>query len=113
MNELTTPPPTRSKIDYRYHLPQTQPADQDASFIRVFLMRQIIVTVRGQRAWRDSVIGEGTLRQLPPYPSQSKSPKNRTIDWEGEVRCNDDVKAGGFNVGNLLLKVNHPWLFMP
>lgn len=107
MKELTTTPPTHSISDYRY-VPHLSPDDQNAPFIRVFLMRQIIITVRGQRTSQDSVIGEGRLRQLPPYPSQRKGPKNRTIDWEGDVRCKDDVKAGGFNVGNLIIKVSDP-----
>ena len=103
MEELIAPPPLHSTSIYDYALP---PIDQDASFIRVFLMRRTVVTVRGQCAWRDSVIGEGTLRQLPPYPSQCKSQNIRIIDWEGEVRCGADVKTGGFNAGHLLLQVN-------
>ena len=70
-------------------------------------MRQIVVTVRGQSESRDSVIGEGTLRQLPPYPLQCTNP---TIDWEGEVRCDANVKVAGFNAGHLLLKVNNHYL---
>ena len=34
--------------------------------VRVFLLRQIIVEVRGQRAWRTSVLGEGKLTPSPP-----------------------------------------------
>jgi hypothetical protein len=30
---------------------------------------------------------------------------NQTLDWEGQVRCDEDVQAGGFNVGNLTVKV--------
>jgi hypothetical protein len=28
-----------------------------------------------------------------------------TLDWEGEVRCNDDVVVGSFNIGRLVVKV--------
>jgi len=75
-------------------------------FIRVFLLRQITVSVFGQRAWRDCVIGEGKLRLLPPLPPDLYpcSEDCQTADWEGEVRCDEDIQTGGFNVGNFSVK---------
>lgn len=77
-------------------------------FIRVFLLRQIMVSVFGQRAWRTCVIGEGNLRPLPPLSPNvhSQSEDFQTVDWDGEVRCDEDVQVGGFNVGNLTVKVS-------
>lgn len=80
-----------------------QQSAKEFSYIRVFLLRQIIVTIHEQRAWRNFPIGEGTLRQLPPICSQSGS--FQTLDWDGEVRCNNLAQTGGFNVGSLLIKV--------
>jgi hypothetical protein len=28
-----------------------------------------------------------------------------SLDWEGEVRCKEDVTVGGFSVGKLVVKV--------
>lgn len=36
--------------------------------IRVFILRQITVEVRGQKAWRTCVLGEGVLEPCPPGP---------------------------------------------
>ena len=36
--------------------------------IRVFLLRQITVEVRGQKAWRTCVLGEGKISPSPPGP---------------------------------------------
>ena len=83
-------------------------AVKDKPFIRVFLLRQIIVSVFGQRAWRTCVIGEGNLRALPPLPPDLNPllEDRHTVDWEGEVRCDEGVQAGGFNVGDLTVKVS-------
>ncbi|KAH8114445.1 hypothetical protein DFH11DRAFT_216694 [Phellopilus nigrolimitatus] len=138
--------------------------------IRVFLLRQIIVEVRGQRAWRTCVLGEGKLTPSPPghsppraypypRPEQSHSsffhppgtniasrpscsPRHslvmqrtssicsarghgaydfgyksgacadpdadpiQTLDWDGTVRVENpaEIQAGGFTVGNLVVK---------
>jgi hypothetical protein len=93
--------------DSRYSRDHCLPA-KDKHFIRVFLLRQIIVSIFGQRAWRTCVIGEGSLRSLPPFPSDldPQSEDRQTVDWDGEVRCDEGVQAGGFNVGNLTVKVS-------
>ena len=43
--------------------------------IRVFLLRQITVEVRGQKAWRTCVLGEGVLTPCPPGPSPGHDPR--------------------------------------
>jgi hypothetical protein len=86
-----------------------------APVVRVFLYRQIIVEVRGQRVWRYCVLGEGKLRAVPP----SESPDDAgfaTLDWEGEVSCTDNEKVGGvggFNAGKLVVKVCVPAVYNP
>jgi hypothetical protein len=94
-------------IDHRYPI-NLSPPDKNKPFIRVFLLRQIIVSVYGQKAWRNCVIGEGTLRQLPPLPSNifSEIKGCETLNWEGEVRCAESIRTGGFNVGILTIKVS-------
>jgi len=78
--------------------------------IRVYLLRQIAVTVKGSSAWRNKVIGEGTIWPMPPEhtsccSSETSGCREDHVDWEGEVRCNDDITAGSFDVANVNVKV--------
>jgi hypothetical protein len=79
--------------------------------IRVFLYRQVRAEIDGQRAWRTIVLGEGKLCALAPTASflsssTSLDDKIETLEWEGEVRCDEvEVEVGGFCVGKLVVKV--------
>ena len=98
LNALIIGPPAASSSTKASRSDSTT-KDKGHGFIRVFLLRQIIVCVHGQRAWRTCTIGEGALRLLPSNDEQ-------TMDWEGEVKCEEgSVDAGGFNTGNLVVKV--------
>lgn len=79
--------------------------------IRVYLLRQVSVVVRGGRAYRNTIIGEGKLRPLPPNlttspPISDTDSREENLDWEGEVRCEELVAFGGFNAGNVVVKVS-------
>ena len=82
--------------------------------VRVFLLRQVTVKVNFQKAWRSTVIGEGTLTPVLRDLSDSDESLDgheadaeplETLDWEGEVRCNEDVTVGGFCSGDMIVKV--------
>jgi hypothetical protein len=80
---------------------------QYAAVIRVFLARQIYVEVNGRQSWRTITVGEGTLRPIPPvesYNPDADSPEI-SVDWEGEVRCKEDVTCASFNINRLVVKV--------
>jgi hypothetical protein len=71
--------------------------------VRVYLMRQIAVVLKGIPSIRKFAIGEGTLRSLPPgapmaplLRSQPLDAGLSTLDYEGEVRANSDVTVGQF-----------------
>ncbi|KAI9465384.1 hypothetical protein BJY52DRAFT_1243651 [Lactarius psammicola] len=72
--------------------------------VRVYLMRQVTVVLKGQHSIRKCTIGEGTLRSLPPgapmapplLRSQPLDAGLSTLDYEGEVRANSDVTVGQF-----------------
>lgn len=101
--------PPRLRNPYARSVFGTVPrASLDASqpSVRVFILRQVTAKVNYQKAWRSTVIGEGTL-----WPMQ----QNRTLgagmddslealDWEGEVRCNSDVTTGSFVAGDFVVK---------
>ncbi|KDQ62637.1 hypothetical protein JAAARDRAFT_189931 [Jaapia argillacea MUCL 33604] len=74
--------------------------------VRVFLYRQITAEVRKKKARKICVIGEGELRPLPPEES-AQSPchlADESLDWEGEVKCDESVTIGGFKIGPLVVE---------
>jgi hypothetical protein len=80
--------------------------------VRVYLMRQVTVVLKGIHSIRKSTIGEGTLRSLPPgapmaplLRSQSLAVGLSTLDYEGEVRANSDVTVGQFILNRLQVRV--------
>lgn len=79
--------------------------------VRVYLMRQVTVILKGIHSIRKSTIGEGTLRSLPPgapmaplLRSQSLGVGLSTLDYEGEVRANSDVTVGQFVMNRLQVR---------
>ncbi|KAI0784756.1 hypothetical protein C8Q75DRAFT_699464, partial [Abortiporus biennis] len=74
--------------------------------VRVYLLRQISARVHGQRAWRNTVLGEGKIWPVQPHPPDlcSSSDAEQALDWEGEVKCGGEVVTGGFNTGQMVVK---------
>jgi len=77
---------------------------QSSAIIRVFLARQVFVEINGRQSWRNIPVGEGKLRPIPPVASDNCDADEISVDWEGEVRCKDDVSCGSFNVAHLVVK---------
>lgn len=71
--------------------------------IRVFLTRQIYVEIFGRESWRSLTIGEGIVRSLPPM-GLDELPGETAVDWEGTVRCDDDITCGSFSISHLTVK---------
>jgi len=90
--------------------------------VRVYLLRQVIMAVKGQMATRQFSIGEGHLRSLPPgaslpppLRSQLSDDGLSTLDYEGEVHPNSDVMVGQFGMIRLQIRVSllgrcMPWV---
>jgi hypothetical protein len=78
--------------------------------MRVYLLRRIAIEVRGQRAWRDCILGEGGMRPVPPSatPDPPGHDSLEMLDWQGQVRCTEGVDAGSFHAGRVIVKV---WVF--
>lgn len=79
--------------------------------VRVYLMRQVTVVLKGLHSIRKSTIGEGTLRSLPPgapmaplLRSQPLDVGLSTLDYEGEVRANSDVTVGHFALSRVQVR---------
>jgi len=77
--------------------------------VHVQILRQVTLEIRGQKSWRNFVLGEGTLTAVPPPPATSSLPPSHTddvhLDWTGDVLCDESVTVGGFIVGNAQVKV--------
>jgi hypothetical protein len=82
------------------------------SSIHVILLRQVFAMIRGANSYSDLILGEGTIWPIPPdltscgatITSLSSQSSEGNIDWDGEVRCRDDVTVGGFHAANVRVK---------
>lgn len=78
--------------------------------IRISITRQVVVELRGMKAWRNVVIGEGTLSSVPPNmacyrPVDSDNEcAEEHLDWEGTLKIDPSVTHGGFTAANLAVK---------
>ncbi|THH16239.1 hypothetical protein EW146_g4359 [Bondarzewia mesenterica] len=105
--EFLRPKPPTPSILYlfrnNFH-PSSQPV------VRVFILRQIEAVVGAHHAFHTHVLGEGTLRAIPPGISVGVTQSGQaedgyeTLNWEGEVKCRKDVLNGGFSLGRLIVK---------
>lgn len=80
-----------------------------APTVRVFMLRQVAAKVNKQKAWRNLVIGEATLRpvlQPPAWSAGEPDPDEfLSLDYEGELKCNEDVSVASFAAGDVAVKV--------
>jgi len=75
-------------------------------------MRQVAADVGGQKGYKNITLGEGTLSPRPPpivtssIPTFEGQSEEDSLDWEGEVRCDEDVTRGtpGFITRDLMVK---------
>ncbi|KAJ3748901.1 hypothetical protein DFH05DRAFT_1390681 [Lentinula detonsa] len=75
--------------------------------VRVFITRQTMVEVNTRKCWRTVTLMEGTVRAVAPPVDAATSMEEEDVyvDWEGEVRVeNDKVQYGGFNIGTIMIK---------
>ncbi|KAH9042012.1 hypothetical protein EDB85DRAFT_1857378 [Lactarius pseudohatsudake] len=78
--------------------------------VRVYLMRQVSVVLKGVHSMRKTPIGEGTLRSLPPgapmplLRSQPLDAGLSTLDYEGEVRADSGVTVGQFVLNRVQIR---------
>ncbi|KAJ7108749.1 hypothetical protein C8R44DRAFT_296627 [Mycena epipterygia] len=83
----------------------THPLQSAGDFpIQVYILRRITMRVSDRNARRSIVLGEGTLRPLPPPFHEGASLDAQTLNWEGEVRCADSATVGSFNAGLVAVK---------
>ncbi|KAI0688375.1 hypothetical protein BC835DRAFT_1284717 [Cytidiella melzeri] len=96
------------------HRPTSETRQRPRSpVVRVYLLRDIVVKVKGVSANKHVVLGEGTLSPVEyppawsPYCSSNATQDTEemyALDWEGELSCNDDVTVPSFVSGDLQVR---------
>ncbi|KAF9464125.1 hypothetical protein BDZ94DRAFT_1257065 [Collybia nuda] len=82
----------------------TDCSDEELS-IKVCLLRQVSVETRGQKAWRNTILSEGEINEVPPVVSPPCESGGMThLDWEGELSPVKDLRVGGFQAGHVAVK---------
>ncbi|KAF5382467.1 hypothetical protein D9615_002730 [Tricholomella constricta] len=73
--------------------------------IRVYILRQYSIETRGQKAWKNTTIGEGEIWEVPPAICDTQGATRAVhLDWEGELKVQSSVTVGGFLAGNVCVK---------
>jgi hypothetical protein len=68
-------------------------------------MRQLIIETGGRKTSQTTVLAEGQLQEVPPAHTSCESRDEIHLDWEGQVKCADNISVGGFVAGNIVVKV--------
>ncbi|KXN85328.1 hypothetical protein AN958_11428 [Leucoagaricus sp. SymC.cos] len=99
-------PPSSQFLQPRQTQDKKQKAMRRGVAMRVYIAREIMVAIRGKKVYRTVAIGSGTVKAIPPTDLGriSVPPEDVCLEWEGEVKCWDQVTCGGFNVGCLNVK---------
>jgi hypothetical protein len=73
--------------------------------VKVCLMRQLIIETGWRKTSETTILAEGQLHEVPPSPTSCEFRDEIHLDWEGEVKCADNISVGGFAAGNVTVKV--------
>ncbi|KAH9480603.1 hypothetical protein JR316_0007203 [Psilocybe cubensis] len=79
---------------------------EEKPLLKVSLLRQVSVTMKGLKSFKNSIIGEGSIRAIPPDLTACPMGTCREghVDWEGELRCSEDIVTGGFDATSVHVK---------
>ncbi|KAJ3570108.1 hypothetical protein NP233_g4618 [Leucocoprinus birnbaumii] len=118
---LPSPPlsPTISRVPSAQQLSSAEPPtplwsdDATRPTLRVFLLRQITIETRsGKKSWRNQVLGEAKLVNVPPLLATScyspygvaEPQEEDHLDWEGELQINNRYNVGGWQAAGVHVK---------
>ena len=90
-------------------IPQIHASKEPQPCVRVMLTRQVLVVRNGDKVWRNSIIGEGTVYPLPPplIRDACLGTREESLDWKGQIRCNEDAAVGTFVTSMVQVQVCH------
>ncbi|KAG2344490.1 hypothetical protein BDR05DRAFT_882239 [Suillus weaverae] len=79
--------------------------------IRVYLLRQVVSKVFEEQKSSNRILGEGKLTYSTPLPENHHSYRNvplgegiDSLDWDGELRCTEDVTVASFATNPLSVR---------
>ncbi|KAJ7436735.1 hypothetical protein FB451DRAFT_1306843 [Mycena latifolia] len=72
--------------------------------VQVCIIRRITMRVGDKSARRSIVLGQGTLRPLPPAFRAGANNEAEALNWEGETCCTDPGTVGTFEGGLFTVK---------
>ncbi|KAJ7747962.1 hypothetical protein DFH07DRAFT_830687 [Mycena maculata] len=85
------------------HMHQFFMRNPAAPHIRVYILREMEIYTGHRMAKKRRILGEGTLRFMPG--SVDDTAPCRTLNWEGEARCQDPLSVvGTFDCGSIVVK---------
>ncbi|PPQ92850.1 hypothetical protein CVT25_004338 [Psilocybe cyanescens] len=89
-----------------YNTVASKKSPADKPLLKVSLLRQVSVTMKGLKSFKNTIIGEGSIWPIPPDLSACTLGTCREghVDWEGELRCSEDITAGGFDASSVHVK---------
>ncbi|KAF5316906.1 hypothetical protein D9611_003884 [Ephemerocybe angulata] len=97
-------PPSSCLLDPEKKRKDNSFLPRDSDGVRVRIVRQIQVEVDGHKRVRTLTIGTSKLNPMPPALAEVHSTNEICVDWQGEVKCMEDITCGGFSAGGLLVK---------
>lgn len=101
-----SPSPPSPAIAYQSHLSKSEKrAYLHPKRVRVYLIRQVRIELKGKTHVDNRILSEGTLESVPPMMSDFYCyPMEDELDylsWSGELKCPSDVRTGGFEGENI------------
>lgn len=79
--------------------------------VRVYLLRQVVAKAHEEQKFSNRILGEGKLTYSAPLPENHHSYRNvplgegmDCLDWDGELRCTEDVTVGSFATNPLSVR---------
>ncbi|TFK20981.1 hypothetical protein FA15DRAFT_673023 [Coprinopsis marcescibilis] len=79
--------------------------------IRVYLARQVHLEVNGRKRFRTCTVGTSQMWPVPPVIPREGETSSVTndlddicLDWQGELKCREDVSVASFHAGSLAVK---------
>ncbi|KAF6761278.1 hypothetical protein DFP72DRAFT_880604 [Ephemerocybe angulata] len=98
-------PPSSCLLDPEKKRKDNSFLPRDSDGVRVRIVRQIQVEVDGHKRVRTVTIGTSKMNPMPPALAEVHSTNEICVDWQGEVKCMEDITCGGFSAGGLTLIV--------
>jgi hypothetical protein len=94
----------------RFTLPSSASSDPPAAqepTVKVFLEREVLANLPPLNGRKTLIMGEATVRSVPPPPNATVEVNELSMNWEGEVKAKPDALTfGSFRTACLSVTVS-------